>query len=678
MPELIREAIEQFKNKLSRKGVVVDRAAKDETIPEGFKRNVLTTENPVVVWDWYRWEPILEILLMDGVILPENKQLPLMDNHSRYSTSQVVGSSRQLRVENKELVANTRISRSPAVDHQRILVEDGDLTDTSIGYEVFDNRSTVIKPGEKAVIKGRTFENNYPEKFPLIIREEWRPFENSITPVGADQAAKFRGLFAPPPEENNESAAAPKPEQREQIEIDPKGNLEEQINKVKRSNLDIVIIKENSMGDTMTEEERKKLLADERARTKAILDVAQEEGVKRQLPGVDLMKEAAPFIEDEKRTFGEFQAHVFRLMKDKTPARTSDTQIDLTDKQVGDYSVRKIVLAQLTNDFKDVREEVEMSRALAKLQGIEESTSGILIPEQVQRRRRTANLKHLSENQRALIVGSDAAGGFTVHDQYIAESFIEMLTHNSIYLPDVEFITSLKGNIPMTRELSGSTFYWCAESSGPSLSSPTFGQETMSPKKGGAMVRMSYEWLRQTSLPAELYVERRLAEDCALGVDTAIGYGTGTTQPTGLKLVTGIGAEVGASFTRAKAISMLSQILDSGAGKLGAPKWKSNATVWATLKDREISEGTAKYLVDDNNKMIGNDFTDISGQVQNSDLWLGIWKKLIVGYWDQLEIKANESADSVFASGDVLIRALLALDTFCLRPTAFSLAEDVS
>ena len=41
--------------------------------------NIVATENPVLVFDWYRWEPIWEILLINGIEFPSTKQVPFLE-----------------------------------------------------------------------------------------------------------------------------------------------------------------------------------------------------------------------------------------------------------------------------------------------------------------------------------------------------------------------------------------------------------------------------------------------------------------------------------------------------------------------------------------------------------------------------------------------------------------------
>src|SRR3990167_10259856 len=104
-------------------------------VPETFKKDgksviveaVITTEQPAIVADWERWELVREVLLMDGVVLPDTKQVPLLDTHSRLSTSDVKGSIRNLRVEKTDLVGDVYFW-SKAED-EISQVEEGHLTE---------------------------------------------------------------------------------------------------------------------------------------------------------------------------------------------------------------------------------------------------------------------------------------------------------------------------------------------------------------------------------------------------------------------------------------------------------------------------------------------------------------------------------------------------------------------
>ena len=142
---------------------------------------VLATEGRVPVWDWERGM-IDEILLMSGCSFPE--QVPLLDAHSRCSIEDQLGSLRGLRVEGESLLATAHFS-STAGDAFRKVAE-GHLTDISVGYSV--DESYWIPEGETGFVgeSGRSFAG------PVRVVSKWTVREGSLTPIGADDAAKAR------------------------------------------------------------------------------------------------------------------------------------------------------------------------------------------------------------------------------------------------------------------------------------------------------------------------------------------------------------------------------------------------------------------------------------------------------------------------------------------------------
>lgn len=181
---------------------------------------VLATEGRVPIWDWERGM-IDEILLMSGCSFPE--QVPLLDAHSRCSIEDQLGSLRGLRVEGESLLATAHFS-STAGDAFRKVAE-GHLTDISVGYSV--DESYWIPEGETDFVgeSGRSFAG------PVRVVSKWTVREGSLTPIGADDAAKARSQqcnpeatmpntlpsqttpepVATPPVQKNRSASEPLP-----------------------------------------------------------------------------------------------------------------------------------------------------------------------------------------------------------------------------------------------------------------------------------------------------------------------------------------------------------------------------------------------------------------------------------------------------------------------------------
>ena len=66
---------------------------------------VIASDSPVERWDEDRDEMVKEILLMDGVEFRSDlKQLPIVDSHDRSTVRNILGSVRDIKVENGQLV----------------------------------------------------------------------------------------------------------------------------------------------------------------------------------------------------------------------------------------------------------------------------------------------------------------------------------------------------------------------------------------------------------------------------------------------------------------------------------------------------------------------------------------------------------------------------------------------
>ncbi len=153
---------------------------------------VLVTESPVWVMDWETWQPVREVLAIPGLVaVPE--QLPLLDSHNRARVGDQLGSTRDLRVEDdgdlgRVIVGRRYLGRQDAARDAYVMIEDGHLTDGSVGYEILEYR--MLREGESAEVDGRFYRNDTSD--PLRLVTQWALIEDSLTPVGADRGAKVR------------------------------------------------------------------------------------------------------------------------------------------------------------------------------------------------------------------------------------------------------------------------------------------------------------------------------------------------------------------------------------------------------------------------------------------------------------------------------------------------------
>lgn len=146
---------------------------------------VLTTEDPVLVFDWDRG-PIKEILLMKGAELPANGQLVMLDSHSRYDTSDIIGSVRDIKIEGEMMTGRVYFSSAPEAEGPWVKTKEGHLTDFSVGYRYDENNAVWIPEGQTAIVEGKSYAG------PVRVTTKWTPRELSAVPIGADKNAKAR------------------------------------------------------------------------------------------------------------------------------------------------------------------------------------------------------------------------------------------------------------------------------------------------------------------------------------------------------------------------------------------------------------------------------------------------------------------------------------------------------
>lgn len=195
------EEIAALLKSLERAGMtqgVTTRASGMRAVPSTFDakrgavRFVASTEKPATVFDWERWEFVDEILVADGMEVPDSGSVRLLDSHSRYSVKDVLGSARDFQpIEvDGEAGRDCEVVFSDVADGKDAArkVEEGHITDVSVGYEVTE--AFYVLEGEKQLIRGKEYEG------PVKVSTKWELRELSLVPIGADSLAKVRSLAA--------------------------------------------------------------------------------------------------------------------------------------------------------------------------------------------------------------------------------------------------------------------------------------------------------------------------------------------------------------------------------------------------------------------------------------------------------------------------------------------------
>jgi hypothetical protein len=187
--EQIRAAVSDIEAS-ARESVIVPATANRE---KRTVQAVLATEEPCMMWDSTRWEPVDEILLMSGCNLKgvRKGKLPLLDAHQRDTTQRVLGSVTGLKVEGDKLTGTETFSALAEPVFQKTI--EGHTDQRSLGYRVA--AATYIEPGESATVEGRSLTAG---SRALRVATAWTPVESSVVPVAADPACGTRAAVQPP------------------------------------------------------------------------------------------------------------------------------------------------------------------------------------------------------------------------------------------------------------------------------------------------------------------------------------------------------------------------------------------------------------------------------------------------------------------------------------------------
>ncbi len=138
---------------------------------------VIATERPVHVG-----YPVPEVLRMAGADLSRFSAPPVLNTHNTNDIRNILGVGFP-RIEGRRMVARIKLDPTPEGEAARLRIESGSLRSASIGYTVDPGATVRLGRGDTdgfgdGAVMG-----------PALIRNRWSPYEITLCPVGADEAA---------------------------------------------------------------------------------------------------------------------------------------------------------------------------------------------------------------------------------------------------------------------------------------------------------------------------------------------------------------------------------------------------------------------------------------------------------------------------------------------------------
>jgi HK97 family phage major capsid protein len=664
-----------------------------QSIPKTYspeKRSVdviVASDSPATILDYDRWEFIDEILLMDGMELPEGRsQVPALDSHNRWETDRVLGSLTGFKTVENRKEAVLSFASTERAKTAETLVKEGHLTDLSVGYKALE--SIYVPQNESTIVNGRTF------KGPIKVTKRWLLRETSLTAIGADSNAIIRT-----PEFVQELTARGVSPQASDQQI-----IEFMRQELQKNNSQPSIHAGGNM-ETKTPEqlEAERKAAEQSAERLETERKTEIEAVAKKFEdridgGKAVMERLKADAVELDRSADLFKGDVFLRIKDGEPVETPETFLDLSAKDKQRYNFRNVILAQLENregkqlvDLSgrkiDTTFERECSEAVARKIGPSKrgglfvpydiQTRGVSVPPHVQR-----EIDHMLRSNgiplstRDLTVGVAAAGGNLVGTQLM--SFIDFLRNKMVLMSlGVQQMSGLIGNVAIPKQTADPTFGWQAtEAAALTETEPTIGQVTLNPKSGGTYTDMSRQLLLQSTPSVDVIVQNSLARVTALGVDKAGFHGSGASgQPTGIASAAGIGSVDGVGFGWPAAVEFESDVAGANADAQSM-SFVTRPTHRGTMKIREKALNTAKFLIEDPSGLLNGYPVQVTNQVNSGFVFFGDFSQLVLGSWGVIEFLVDPYTAST--TGNIRIRVFITVDFGVLQAGAFSVCSNFS
>lgn len=264
--------------------------------------------------------------------------------------------------------------------------------------------------------------------------------------------------------------------------------------------------------------------------------------------------------------------------------------------------------------------------------------------------------------------GGAGVGAGMIGTDHRADLFIQSL-RTRMGVKNATVLTGLVGNVDIPTQTGAVTVGIGAMNSTSSKTKPTVGSTTFTPKKFSAYVDIGEDLLAQGNPDAIAFVIDDLQAQLARKLDLSILTGNADPEILGVDGTTGVQTKVIAnmgSITWADILDMYGKVADYEIED-GDLAWISKGVTKANFMGISKDTGSGRFLVEDD-KMNGFP-VNVCGGLTANDLYLGVWKNVIVGNWGGLEIKIDDK--SGIKSGTITVLARLYADIAITNPASF-------
>lgn len=628
-----------------------------------------------------RWYGILVLDFSDQAVILDRWQqgAPYFMDHNSLDQRGMIENGR---LENKILRGDVKFSRNEEAQELLVDILDGIRPYTSMGFDILQIRE--MAPEEMP----DDLKNLCIERQTTAYKvDKWQPYEGSSVALGANPTVgveydyldgntvqeiidlapqlgieKFSKTFT-----ENFGIATEKPKPNQSISINSH--------------------KEDIMSEkTKTPEE---LAQEKRAKVASLIEFGKDYE-QRVAGGKEFIEQLAKdtvecYAETEpEKVDSVFRGSLFTNVQDKKPLQTPASFVDMTEKDMSQYSLMKVVRHVLGQPLQGEKLGIEKEihdTILSRTGGEGHREGGIKLPFDILTKKIDFNAelnfllaKHGIRTERFdQTVGSSSGGGYLVGTQHRPQDFIEL--YLNALVPGFTYLPGLTQNVDIPKMTGGATITVASsEGGGFSETALTFGQLSLSPKEVGAYIDITRKLWIQSAPSIENLVMTMLMQALARKTNyLALAGSGGSGEPTGAFNTANIGTFDGSALGRAGVANALADI--KSANVVAPLMWLLSAATMEILMTRDQTSGFGRWLMDDT----GNILTFpsfVTEQMAANTLALGAWSEVVVASFGSPEINVDTATASTSGGKRIAIYDLI--DAGLKHPGAISYASSVS
>ena len=264
--------------------------------------------------------------------------------------------------------------------------------------------------------------------------------------------------------------------------------------------------------------------------------------------------------------------------------------------------------------------------------------------------------------------GANGVGAGMIGTDHRADLFIQSL-RTRMGVKNATVLTGLVGNVDIPTQTGAVTVGIGAMNSTSSKTKPTVGSTVLTPKKFSAYVDVGEDLIAQGNPDAIAFVIDDLQAQLARKLDLSILTGNADPEILGVDGTTGVQTKVIAnmgSITWNDILDMYGKVADYEIED-GDLAWIAKGVTKANFMGISKDAGSGRFLVEDD-KMNGFP-VNVCGGLTANDLYLGVWKNVVIGNWGGLEIKIDDKTG--IKSGTITVLARLYADIAITNPASF-------